>query len=196
MITSGSRSCGPEATTPTIRPGSSSRLNGSKREADPRRSGVEQHRAGSRSDDNRRGDTGRQGCAWQRRAPGSGPGRAHTKAAWHQVTLGRRCLDPLAQSHQGLGGAVLCDAVHVHLAGADHPVHVDKAGVCPLCGEGVVVHALAVDEAGCVSLAESDMAGGVFVEQRVPEEDSTLRYRRGVRNQGKLRPGAVRLRRC
>jgi hypothetical protein len=46
----------------------------------------------------------------------------------------RNQLNPLAFAHERLGGAGGGYAVEIHFGGADHPVDVDEAVVCSLCG--------------------------------------------------------------
>ncbi len=56
--------------------------------------------------------------------------------------------------------------------------------MAPRAASCVVGHLFAADEAGGVGLAERDVAGGVLVEERVPEEDAGLRDGRGCGDEG------------
>ena len=56
--------------------------------------------------------------------------------AFAYVSLGRtalnqpnRALNPFALAHQRLRCATRGDSVYIHLAGANHPVDMDKAGI-------------------------------------------------------------------
>jgi hypothetical protein len=39
-------------------------------------------------------------------------------------------LNPLALAHERLDCTIGCHSVHVHLAGSNHPVHVDQTRIC------------------------------------------------------------------
>ena len=58
-----------------------------------------------------------------------------------------RPLNPLALAHERFGWAIGSYTVHVHLAGADHPIHMDQAGVCAECRELFGVHLFTIDNA-------------------------------------------------
>src|SRR5215207_2667795 len=64
-----------------------------------------------------------------------------------------RC-HPLAAAHERLGPAVLCDTIHVHLIGADHPVDMDEALVGAAGRQFVLAHGTAAADALAVGLAE------------------------------------------
>ena len=49
-----------------------------------------------------------------------------------------------------------------------------RLSLAPRAASSSSGHVLAVDEAGGVGLAEGDVAGGVLVEEGVPEEDAGL----------------------
>ena len=85
---------------------------------------------------------------------------------------------------RGSARAVGGEAVDVHGGAADHPVDVDEAFVGAEGGELFLGHFFAADEAGGVGLAERDVAGGVLVEEGVPEEDAGLRDGGVVRDEG------------
>jgi hypothetical protein len=104
---------------------------------------------------------------------------------WGSGVLGCwRASDPVAVAHEGFAGAVGVEAVDVHGGAADHPVDVDEAFVGAELGELGVGHFFAIDEAGGVGLAEGDVAGGVLVKERVPEEDAGLGDGRVVGHEG------------
>ena len=84
-------------------------------------------------------------------------------------------LDPISVAHEGFGRAVGGETVDVHGGPTDHPVYVDEAVIGSQAGELFFGHLVSSDEAGGVSLSEGDVAGGIFVEESVPEEDTGLR---------------------
>ena len=56
-------------------------------------------------------------------------------------------LNPFALAHQWLSCAIGGHSVDVHLAGANHPVHMDQAGICTQRRQLLRIHLLAVDDA-------------------------------------------------
>ncbi len=81
-------------------------------------------------------------------------------------------LGPLALAHHWRDASVLADAVDVDLVRADHPVDVDHRFVAAALVHLFGCDRLAVDEAIRIALTERDVARGVFVEQRVVEQDT------------------------
>src|SRR6478735_2371198 len=77
---------------------------------------------------------------------------------------------PFAAAHERLGPAVLCDTIHIHPVGADHPVDMDQALVRSAGSKLVLAHGAAAVDALAVGLAERDVARCVLVEQSVEEE--------------------------
>src|SRR5215218_1969392 len=85
--------------------------------------------------------------------------------------------NPLASAHERLGPAVLCNTIHIHLIGADHPVDMDQALVGSAGGKLLLAHGAAAPDALAVGLAQRDVARGVLVEEGVEEEQPALRDR-------------------
>src|ERR1700727_389421 len=90
-------------------------------------------------------------------------------------------LDPLALAHQGLRTSISSDAIYIHLARADHPVHVDQALIRAQSRKLCRIHLLAANQARGVSLPQRNMTRSILIEQRVPEQHSALRNRRPMR---------------
>src|SRR5882757_2343910 len=63
------------------------------------------------------------------------------------LVMGRPRLNPFALAHQWFGCAVGVHSVHIHLAGANHPVHMDQAGICTQRRQLLRIHLLAADNA-------------------------------------------------
>src|SRR6516165_11379903 len=84
---------------------------------------------------------------------------------------------PLAFSEYGHASAVSIEPVDIDLVGTDHPVDVDETRIAALGGDLLRRQLRSVDEAFRIALAERDVAGGVFVEQRVEEQQAAFRNR-------------------
>src|SRR5206468_13079523 len=105
---------------------------------------------------------------------------------WFRFSGSCALLRPLAFAEHWHLAAVGQDAVDVGLGRADHPVDMDQALVAALRGDLLRRELGAVDEALRIALAERDVRSCVLVEQRVVEQQPTLRDRRGMRHQGHL----------
>src|SRR5690242_7704999 len=90
-------------------------------------------------------------------------------------------LDPLTLAHQRLDLILGGDAVHVHSAGADHPVDVDQAVVRAELRELFRGELVSILEATAVGLAERNVRRGVFVEERVVKKQTAACDWRRVR---------------
>src|ERR1700722_19258064 len=86
---------------------------------------------------------------------------------WTQAASG-----PFAAAKYRRAAAVGIDAVDIGLVRADHPVDMDQTLVAALRGDLFRRKVAAIDKTFGIALAERDMAGGVFVEQRVEEQQS------------------------
>ena len=85
--------------------------------------------------------------------------------------------------HDGFACAILFDAINIHLRGADHEIHMIEADVAARGDKLLVGQLFAADEGEAVGASDGDMAGGVFVEERVVEYMSAFGNRRTRRDE-------------
>src|SRR6056297_581263 len=93
---------------------------------------------------------------------------------------------PFALPEHRNARTILAQTVDIGLGPADHPVHMDQAGIAATRGDLVRAEAVATLEALGIALAKCDMARGVFIIERVVEQQPRLRDRRGMRHQRHL----------
>src|SRR5271170_3908683 len=99
---------------------------------------------------------------------------------------GGRGLNPLTLPHQRLSRAGSRNAIDIQLVRPDHPVHMDEAVISPLGRKLLLRQLVAMDQARTVRLPQRNMAGSIFIEERVEEEQSAGSNRRRMRHQRNL----------
>ena len=87
---------------------------------------------------------------------------------------------PFTLPHNRFGTAICLDPVNVHFSGADHKIDMSQAEVATSGLEFVITQAFAVSERKPVGASKGQVAGGVFINQRIVEQVSASGDRRTV----------------
>ena len=87
---------------------------------------------------------------------------------------------PFPCAHDWFAGTIALNAFDIQAAGADHEIGVDQAFVPALCSELFIRHLFTADDRFAIGISQCNVAGCIFIEKAVIEQNAALANGRAV----------------
>ena len=94
------------------------------------------------------------------------------KPKWNRGRLLRK--GPLTAPQHSHPAAIFAKAVNIDILRSDHPVHMDHRAVSAARGDIFFAGLITIGETLCITLTQSDMAGGIFIKQSIVKQQTGL----------------------